>query len=107
MRAKASAPNASPKPVNIPERHMNRHLSTRSAALCQKGGKDEGAYGLGNMDVQILARRFTIITLFAALFAISFSAAVVHGGGGGAQSHFGANYTCLESSSPFCSGEHK
>ena len=96
-----------PKPVNIPERHMNRHLSTRSAALCQKGGKDEGAYGLGNMDVQILARRFTIITLFAALFAISFSAAVVHGGGGGAQSHFGANYTCLESSSPFCSGEHK
>lgn len=55
----------------------------------------------------IFARRFTIITLFAAVFAITFSAAVVRGGGGGAQSHFGANYTCLESSSPFCSGEHK
>jgi len=86
---------------------MNRRLSTRSAALCQKDDKDEGAYGSRNMEVAILARRFTIITLFAAVFAITFSAAVVRGGGGGAQSHFGANYTCLEGSSPFCSGEHK
>lgn len=51
----------------------------------------------------ILARRFTIITLFAAIFAISFSAVVVRTGGGGAQqSHFGANYTCLESSGGYC-----
>ncbi|TCU22879.1 hypothetical protein EV130_10820 [Rhizobium azibense] len=50
----------------------------------------------------ILARRFTVITLFAAVFAITFSAAVVRGGGGGAQSHFGANYTCLNVTSPFC-----
>ncbi|MBB3657323.1 hypothetical protein FHX15_002555 [Rhizobium sp. BK650] len=55
------------------------------------------------MDVFILARRFTIITLFAALFAISFSAVVVHTGGGGAQqSHFGANYTCLAGSGGYC-----
>ncbi|NLS02923.1 hypothetical protein HGP14_05990 [Rhizobium sp. P32RR-XVIII] len=51
----------------------------------------------------ILARRFTVITLFMAVFAITFSAAVVHGGGGGgSQSHFGASYTCLNSTSPFC-----
>ncbi|MDR7146485.1 hypothetical protein [Rhizobium sp. BE258] len=59
------------------------------------------------MDVLILARRFTIITLSAAVFAVAFSAAVVRGGGGGAQSHFGANYTCAEISSPFCSGAPK
>jgi hypothetical protein len=56
------------------------------------------------MDVLTLARRFTVITLFAAVFAITFSAAVVRGGGGGAQSHFGANYTCLNVTSPFCTG---
>lgn len=51
----------------------------------------------------ILARRFTIITLFAAILAISFSAVIVRTGGGGAlQSHFGANYTCLESNGGYC-----
>jgi hypothetical protein len=50
----------------------------------------------------ILARRFTIITLFAAVFAISFSAMVEHGGRSGAQSHFGASFTCLESGMPHC-----
>lgn len=63
----------------------------------------KGAYRGKDMDVFILARRFTIITLFAAIFAISFSAVVVRTGGGGAQqSHFGANYTCLESSGGYC-----
>ena len=63
----------------------------------------KGAYRVKDVDVFILARRFTIITLFAALFAISFSAAVVRTGGGGArQSHFGANYTCLASSGGYC-----
>ena len=46
-----------------------------------------------DMEVLVLARRFTIITLFAAIFAITFSAAVSRNAGGGAQSHFGANYT--------------
>ncbi|KRB50217.1 hypothetical protein ASE04_16785 [Rhizobium sp. Root708] len=56
------------------------------------------------MDVLILARRFTIITLFAAIFAFTFSAAVSHNAGGGAQSHFGANYTtCADRTGPFCS----
>jgi hypothetical protein len=55
-----------------------------------------------DMDVLILARRFTIITLFAAIFAVSFSAAVNRNAGGGAQSHFGANYTCLDKNSPIC-----
>ncbi|WP_454848808.1 hypothetical protein [Rhizobium binxianense] len=54
------------------------------------------------MNVFILARRFTIITLFAALFAFGFSAAVVHNGGGSAQSHFGASYTCLQTGGPLC-----
>ncbi|MEF3125901.1 hypothetical protein [Rhizobium leguminosarum] len=54
------------------------------------------------MNIYILARRFSIITLFAAIFAITFSAAVVHQGGGGAQSHFGASYTCLERNGTFC-----
>lgn len=55
-----------------------------------------------DMDVLIMARRFTIITLFAAIFAFSFSAAVNRNAGGGAQSHFGANYTCLETSGTYC-----
>jgi hypothetical protein len=81
---------------------MNRHLSTRSAASWQKSTMT-GAYRGKDMDVYILARRFTIITLFAAVFAISFSAVIVRTGGGGAQqSHFGANYTCVESSGGFC-----
>lgn len=54
------------------------------------------------MDMYILARRFSIITLFAAIFAITFSAVVVHNGGGGTQSHFGASYTCLERNGTFC-----
>ncbi|WP_189637183.1 MULTISPECIES: hypothetical protein [unclassified Rhizobium] len=54
------------------------------------------------MDMLILARRFTIITLFAAVFAVSFSAVVNRNAGGGVQSHFGANYTCVDTSSPFC-----
>ncbi|UIK13176.1 hypothetical protein LZK80_07965 [Rhizobium leguminosarum] len=52
------------------------------------------------MNIYILARRFSIITLFAAIFAITFSAVVVHQGGGGAQSHFGASYTCLRETAP-------
>ncbi|MBP2446681.1 hypothetical protein [Rhizobium leguminosarum] len=52
------------------------------------------------MDMYILARRFSIITLFAAIFAITFSAVVVHNGGGGTQSHFGASYTCLRETAP-------
>ncbi|WP_064706705.1 hypothetical protein [Rhizobium bangladeshense] len=54
------------------------------------------------MNFYILARRFSIITLFAAIFAVTFSAVVVHNGGGGTQSHFGAIYTCLETSGTFC-----
>jgi hypothetical protein len=54
------------------------------------------------MDMLILARRFTIITLFAAIFAVTFSAAVSRNAGGGAQSHFGANYTCLDVNNPLC-----
>ena len=50
-----------------------------------------------------LARRFTIITLVSAVFAISFSAAVLHSGGSGAQSHFGASFTCVQSNSNYCS----
>jgi hypothetical protein len=68
---------------------MQRH------ALCTSHiGKD--------MDVLILARRLTLISLFAAIFAVSFSAAVNRNAGGGAQSHFGANYTCLERNNPLC-----
>ncbi len=52
--------------------------------------------------MMILARRFTIISLFAAIFAVTFSAAVSRNAGGGAQSHFGANYTCLDGSGPAC-----
>jgi len=51
----------------------------------------------------IMARRFTIITLISAVFAISFSAAVQHSNSSGAQSHFGASFTCLQSTSPYCS----
>lgn len=51
----------------------------------------------------ILARRFTIITLSATVFALSFSAAVQHSNASGSQSHFGASFTCLQSASPYCS----
>ncbi|MBY5541292.1 hypothetical protein HFO60_14810 [Rhizobium leguminosarum] len=54
------------------------------------------------MNHYIMARRLSIITLFAAIFAITFSAVVVHEGGSGAQSHFGASYTCLERNGSFC-----
>ena len=55
------------------------------------------------MSMIILARRFTIITLVSAVFAISFSAAVQHSNASGAQSHFGASFTCLQSTSAYCS----
>ncbi|MET0748211.1 MAG: hypothetical protein ABWY49_08460 [Rhizobium sp.] len=55
------------------------------------------------MGMTILARRFTIITLVSTVFAISFSAAVQHGNASGAQSHFGASFTCLQSTSAYCS----
>ncbi|MGO4565191.1 hypothetical protein AB4Z52_09005 [Rhizobium sp. 2YAF20] len=51
----------------------------------------------------ILARRFTIIMLSATVFAITFSAAVQNSNSSGAQSHFGASFTCLQSSSSYCS----
>jgi hypothetical protein len=50
----------------------------------------------------ILARRFAIVMLFTAVFAIAFSAAVEFGGRSGAQSHFGASFTCLQSGTPYC-----
>jgi hypothetical protein len=50
----------------------------------------------------IMARRFTIITLSAAVFAITFSAAVQYGGPSGAQSHFGASFTCLQGQANSC-----
>jgi hypothetical protein len=51
----------------------------------------------------ILARRFTIIMLFATVFAITFSAAVRQSSSSGAQSHFGASFTCLQSGGNRCS----
>ena len=51
----------------------------------------------------IMARRFTIIMLFGAILAFTLSSAVQVGGRSGAQSHFGANFTCLEQNSPYCS----
>jgi hypothetical protein len=54
------------------------------------------------MNTIIMARRFAIIMLFTAIFAITFSMAVEHGGRSGAQSHFGASFTCLQTGSPYC-----
>ncbi|MBB3608864.1 MAG: hypothetical protein QM636_08670 [Rhizobium sp.] len=55
------------------------------------------------MDTIIMARRLAIIMLFAAIFAVSFSVAVDHTGrGSGAQSHFGASFTCLQTGSAYC-----
>ncbi|MBB3288122.1 MULTISPECIES: hypothetical protein [Rhizobium] len=54
------------------------------------------------MDSIIMARRFVIIMLFAAIFAFSFSVAVEHAGRSGAQSHFGASFTCVETGAPYC-----
>ncbi|WP_188112656.1 hypothetical protein [Rhizobium tropici] len=54
------------------------------------------------MDSIIIARRFVIIMLFAAIFAFSFSVAVDHAGRSGAQSHFGASFTCVETGTPYC-----
>ena len=51
----------------------------------------------------IMARRLTIITLSAAVFALTFSAAVQYSSGSGAQSHFGASFTCLQSAGGACS----
>jgi hypothetical protein len=66
--------------------------------------QDQGR-SIGDRDTGmiILARRFTIITLVSAVFAISFSAAVQHSNASGAQSHFGASFTCLQSTNAFCS----
>ncbi len=50
----------------------------------------------------IIARRFVVIMLFAAVFAFSFSVAVEHAGRSGAQSHFGASFTCLQTGTPYC-----
>ncbi|MGG6894418.1 MULTISPECIES: hypothetical protein [Rhizobium] len=54
------------------------------------------------MDSIIIARRFVVIMLFAAVFAFSFSVAVEHAGRSGAQSHFGASFTCLQTGAPYC-----
>jgi len=54
------------------------------------------------MDSMIIARRFVVIMLFAAVFAFSFSVAVEHAGRSGAQSHFGASFTCLQTGAPYC-----
>ena len=81
---------------------MNRYLSTCSAAAWQNSCHYKVRIGGKGMNMYILARRFSIITLFAAIFAITFSAVVVQNGGGGAQSHFGASYTCLETNGTFC-----
>ncbi|WP_162943852.1 MULTISPECIES: hypothetical protein [unclassified Rhizobium] len=54
------------------------------------------------MDSIIMARRFVIIMLFAAIFAFSFSVAVENAGRSGAQSHFGASFTCVETGTPYC-----
>jgi hypothetical protein len=50
----------------------------------------------------IMARRLTIIMLFSAIFAFTLSSAVQLGGRSGAQSHFGASFTCLEQNTPYC-----
>jgi hypothetical protein len=81
-------------------------MAKRCQSKARRIGKMQqraAAHHMGkDMDVLILARRFTIITLFAAIFAVSFSAVVNRNAGGGAQSHFGANYTCLDKNGPHC-----
>ncbi len=52
-----------------------------------------------------LARRFTIITISMALFAVGFSVAVSHNSASGSQSHFGANYGCAVNVSSYCKSE--
>ncbi len=54
------------------------------------------------MDSIIIARRFVVIMLFAAVFAFSFSVAVEHASRSGAQSHFGASFTCVQTGAPYC-----
>jgi hypothetical protein len=54
------------------------------------------------MGTVILMRRLTIIMLFAAIFAFTFSAVVVYSGGGGMQSRLGARYTCLQANGAYC-----
>ena len=53
------------------------------------------------MDSIIIARRFVVIMLFAAVFAFSFSVAV-DASRSGAQSHFGASFTCVQTGAPYC-----
>ncbi|KAA0698442.1 hypothetical protein DTW90_14770 [Neorhizobium sp. P12A] len=50
----------------------------------------------------VMARRLVIIMLFGAIFAFTFSTAVQYGGRSGAQSHFGASFTCVQQGSPYC-----
>lgn len=54
------------------------------------------------LDMNIMVRRLTIIMLSGVVFAFSFSAAVQYGGRSGAQSHFGASFTCVERGTPLC-----
>ncbi|QND49979.1 hypothetical protein HB780_31435 [Rhizobium lusitanum] len=54
------------------------------------------------MNSIIMAWRFAVIMLFAAVFAFTFSMAVEHTGRSGAQSHFGASFTCLQTGAPYC-----
>jgi hypothetical protein len=52
--------------------------------------------------IGIMARRLAIIMLSGVAFAFTFSAAVQLGGRSGAQSHFGASFTCVEQGTPHC-----
>ncbi|CAN7648414.1 hypothetical protein LJR030_001896 [Rhizobium sp. LjRoot30] len=50
----------------------------------------------------ILARRLTIITLSAAIFAMAFSAAVLHSSRAPARVHIGTAAPCYHPASPSC-----
>jgi hypothetical protein len=52
--------------------------------------------------MSVVVRRLAIIMLSGVVFAFSFSAAVQFSGRSGAQSHFGASFTCVEQGTPFC-----
>jgi hypothetical protein len=61
-----------------------------------------GQVQMQGTDMVVMARRLAIIMLFGAVFAFAFSAAVQNGGRSGAQSHFGASFTCVQQGSPYC-----
>jgi hypothetical protein len=61
-----------------------------------------GRFNRQGKSMAIMARRLTIIMLFSAIFAFTLSSAVQLGGRSGAQSHFGASFTCLEQNTPYC-----